>query len=69
MALLQLSCIAILIYGMYNACKNYLGNSPFILDFTKNIDVIHKKLAGNLFRIFLPSSLLIFNFLVFKGRF
>jgi hypothetical protein len=43
MARLQRSCIAILIYRMYNACKSYSGKSPFILDFVPGLRDVHEK--------------------------
>jgi hypothetical protein len=33
---------------MYNACKSYLGNSPFILDFVPGLRDVHEKQAGGL---------------------
>ncbi len=48
MAWLQRSCIAILIYCMYNAFKSYLGNRRFILDFVAGIRGVHEKQAGGL---------------------
>ena len=33
---------------MYNACKSYLGNSPFILDFVPGLRDVHEKQVGGL---------------------
>ena len=48
MARLQRSCIAILIYRMYNAFKSYFDNRRFILDFVAGLRDVHEKQAGGL---------------------
>jgi len=48
MARPQRSCIAILIYRMYNAFKSYFDNRRFILDFVAGIRDVHEKQAGGL---------------------